>query len=153
MDLGSGILSIVSKLNWANNVVGAEIDKKAIANSIQNCKLNNIHISFIDLNEKTIQKKYDILIANILAETLIQLSNSFKKLTRKNLVLCGILDKQVPKIIDTYSEWIILENKKNMDGWNLLEGNYSFEKYNLASAITFGDNKIVPIIVGITIKA
>ena len=53
---GSGILSIVSKLNWANNVVGAEIDKKAIANSIQNCKLNNIHISFIDLNEKTIQK-------------------------------------------------------------------------------------------------
>ncbi len=119
---GSGILSIVSKLNWANNVVGAEIDKKAIANSIQNCKLNKIHISFIDLNEKTIQKKYDILIANILAETLIQLSNSFKKLTRKNLVLCGILDKQVPKIIDTYSEWIILENKKNMDGWNLLEG-------------------------------
>ena len=57
MDLGQGILSIVSKLNWANNVVGAEIDKKAIANSIQNCKLNNIHISFIDLNEKTIQKK------------------------------------------------------------------------------------------------
>ena len=59
----------------------------------------------------------------------------------------------MPKIIDTYSEWIILENKKNMDGWNLLRGNYSFEKYNLASAITFGDNKIVPIIVGITIKA
>ena len=39
-----------------------------------------------------------------------------------------------------------------MDGicWKEL---YSLEKYNFASAITFGDNKIVAIIVGITIKA
>jgi hypothetical protein len=31
--------------------------------------------------------------------------------------------------------------------------NYNLEKYNFASAITFGDSRIVPTIVGITIKA
>ena len=35
---GSGILSIVSKLNGASNVVGVDIDQKAIDNSIHNCQ-------------------------------------------------------------------------------------------------------------------
>ena len=61
--------------------------------------------------------------AKILSETLIKLSSTFKILTRKKLILSGILDKQVPSLIDSYSDWIMLEKKKNLEGWNLLEGN------------------------------
>ena len=61
--------------------------------------------------------------ANILSNTLKQLSSTFKTLTRKKLILSGILDKQVPDIIDSYSDWITLKQKKNLEGWNLLEGN------------------------------
>ena len=120
---GSGILSIVSKLYGADYVVGAEIDRKAIDNAIQNCKLNNLYIPFIDLNKENIRGKFDIIIANILSNTLIQLSATFKTLLRKKLILSGILDKQVSDVIDAYSDWIILKQKKNQEGWNLLEGN------------------------------
>ena len=49
---GSGILSIVSKLYGAKDVVGAEIDNKAIDNAIHNCQLNGINIPFIDIKKK-----------------------------------------------------------------------------------------------------
>ena len=119
---GSGILAIVAKLHGADNVMGADIDKKAIDNAIQNCKINNIQIPFIDLNKTSIHKKFDILISNILSNTLIQLSTTFKTLAKKKLILSGILDSQVPYVINSYSDWIILKQKKNLEGWNLLEG-------------------------------
>ena len=119
---GSGILAIVAKLNGANKVVGADIDKKAINNAFQNCTLNNIKIPFIDLNKASIHKKFDIIIANILSSTLIQLSTIFKTLAKEKIILSGILDKQVPDVINAYSDWIILKQKKNSEGWNLLEG-------------------------------
>ena len=80
---GSGILTIVAKLHGAVNVMGAEIDKKAIDNAIQNCKKNDIQIPFIDLNKTSIHEKFDFLIANILSNTLIQLSTTFKTLAKK----------------------------------------------------------------------
>tara|TARA_B100000287_G_C20583556_1_gene761364 strand:- start:91 stop:978 length:888 start_codon:yes stop_codon:yes gene_type:complete len=120
---GSGILGIVAKLYGADHVVAAEVDTKAILNAIYNCNLNNIEIPFIDVNKIIIQEKFDILMANILSNTLIQLSSTFKTLTKKKLILCGILDKQVPSVINSYSDWIMLEKKKNLEGWNLLEGN------------------------------
>ena len=119
---GSGILAIVAKLHGADYVVGAEIDKKAIDNAIQNCKKNDIQIPFIDLNKTNIHEKFDILIANILSNTLIQLSTTFKTLAKKKIILSGILDKQVPDVINAYSDWIILKQTKNLEGWNLLEG-------------------------------
>ena len=147
-------MAIVAKLHGAVNVVGAEIDKKAIANAIQNCKKNNIQIPFIDLNKTSIHEKFDILIANILSNTLIQLSTTFKTLTKKKIILSGILDKQVQNVINAYSDWIILETNQKSRRMEFIGGeNYSLEKYNFASAITFGDNKIVPTMVGITIKA
>ncbi len=119
---GSGILSIVSKLYGAGYVIGAEVDGKAIDNAIQNCKINDIQIPYIDLNKTKIYGNFDIIIANILSNTLIQLSTTFKTLAHKKLILSGILDKQVPDVIDAYSDWIILKQKKKMKGWNLLEG-------------------------------
>ena len=114
-------MAIVSKLHGAVNVVGAEIDKKAIANAIQNCKKSDIEIPFIDLNKTNIHEKFDVLIANILSNTLIQLSTTFKTLAKEKIILSGILDKQVPNVINAYSDWIILKQTKNLEGWNLLE--------------------------------
>ena len=119
---GSGILAIVSKLYGADYVVGAEIDKKAIDNATQNCKANDIQIPLIDLKKTNIHEKFDILIANILSNTLMHLSKTFKTLAKEKIILSGILDKQVPNVINAYSDWIILKQTKNLEGWNLLEG-------------------------------
>ena len=119
---GSGILSIAAKLFGAKHVVGLEIDPKAIDNAIQNSKINNLNIPFFETNKFNIDYKFDILIANILSNTLIELKPNFKSLTKKKIILCGILDKQVYKVIETYSNWVALTVKQNRDGWNLLEG-------------------------------
>ena len=119
---GSGILSIVSKLNGASKIVGADIDQKAIDNSIHNCQLNGFHIPFVNVSKKNIQEKFDIVIANILCRTLIELSNVFKNLVREKLILCGVLEKQVLDVVDAYSEWIDIEEWNSFEGWILLEG-------------------------------
>ena len=89
---------------------------------MQNCKMNNVQIPLIDLTKTNIHEKFDILIANILSNTLIQLSTTFKSLAKNKIILSGILDKQVQDVIDAYSDWIILKQTKNLEGWNLLEG-------------------------------
>ena len=119
---GSGILSIAAKMFGAKHVVGIEIDLKAIDNAMQNSKINNLNIPFFEVNKFNIDFKFDILIANILSKTLIELKPAFKSLTKKRIILCGILDKQVSKVIDHYSNWVTLRVKQNLDGWNLLEG-------------------------------
>ena len=106
----------------AKHVVGIEIDLKAIDNAMQNSKINNLNIPFFEVNKFNIDFKFDILIANILSKTLIELKPAFKSLTKKRIILCGILDKQVSKVIDHYSNWVTLRVKQNLDGWNLLEG-------------------------------
>tara|TARA_B100001248_G_C27335494_1_gene433614 strand:- start:305 stop:439 length:135 start_codon:yes stop_codon:yes gene_type:complete len=40
----------------------------------------------------------------------------------EKLILCGLLNKQVPDVFEAYSEWIVLEKRKSLNGWNLLEG-------------------------------
>ena len=69
------------------------------------------------------QNKYDIVISNILASTLINLSKDFKNLTQTELLLSGILINQVDSIIDMYKEWINLKLIDEMEGWCLLHGN------------------------------
>jgi len=102
--------------------MGAEIDEKAIKNAIQNCQFNNLDVPFMNLNKTIINEKFDILIANILSKTLIQLEPTFKSLATKKIILCGLLDRQVSTIIDNYSDFVNLKLKYNLKGWNLLEG-------------------------------
>ena len=75
-------------------------------------------------NSNLIYEKFDILIANILSNTLIQLSTTFRALAKEKIILSGVLDKQVPNVINAYSDWIILKQTKNLEGWNLLEGKF-----------------------------
>ena len=119
---GSGILSILSKMYGAGFVLGVDIDQLAIDNAIYNSKLNGYSIPFISAKSFSTNHFFDTVIANILSSTLINLSPIFNAVTKKRLVLCGILDDQVDQIIKEYSKWIELELINNMSGWNLLAG-------------------------------
>jgi len=62
-------------------------------------------------------------VANILSSILIHLSPKIKKLTKRHLILSGILSQQADEVINTYSNWINLIIEDEMDGWVLLKGN------------------------------
>lgn len=119
---GSGVLSIGAKILGASFVEGVEIDSKAILNAEQNNELNNLMIPFHHSDSFESNEKYDIVIANILADILIRLAPTLGQFIGDKLVLSGILENQAKDVILSYSERVSLSVQNEMDGWVLLAG-------------------------------
>ena len=119
---GSGVLAITARKLGASFVEGIEIDAKAIDNANHNAMLNEVDIHFHKTEESLKDDSYDNVVANILSDTIINISPKLKKLTRKRLALSGILIDQVERVIDTYSDWICLKVSEEIDDWVLLNG-------------------------------
>ena len=120
---GSGVLSIVAKILGAGYVEGVEIDPKAILNAEQNNELNNLMIPYHHPDSFESNEKYDIVIANILADILNRLAPTLGPFIGQKLVLSGILENQAKDVIQSYSEWVNLSVQDEMDGWVLLLSN------------------------------
>ena len=119
---GSGVLSIAAKILGAGFVEGVEIDPKAILNAEQNNELNNLMIPYHHPDSLESNKKYDIVIANILTAILIRLAPTLGPFIGHKLVLSGILENQAKDIIQSYSGWVSLSVQDEKDGWVLLAG-------------------------------
>ena len=119
---GSGVLAITARKLGASFVEGIEIDAKAIDNANHNAMLNGVDIHFHKTEESLKDNSYDSVVANILSDTIINISPKLKKLTRKRLALSGILIDQVERVINTYSDWICLKVSEEIDDWVLLNG-------------------------------
>ena len=119
---GSGVLAITARKLGASFVEGIEIDAKAIDNANHNSMLNGVDIHFHKTEESLKDDRYDNVVANILYDTIVNISPKLKKLTRKRLALSGILIDQVERVIDTYSDWICLRVSEEIGNWVLLDG-------------------------------
>ena len=119
---GSGVLAITARKLGASFVEGIEIDAKAIDNANYNAMLNGVDIRFHKTEESLKDERYDNVVANILADTIVDISPKLKKLTRKRLALSGILIDQAERVVDTYSDWICLKVSEEIDNWVLLDG-------------------------------
>ena len=119
---GSGVLAITAKKLGASFAEGIEIDPKAIDNANYNAMLNGIDVHFHTTEESLKDDRYDNVVANILSDTIINISPNLKKLTREKLALSGILTSQVERVIDAYSNWICLKVSDRIDNWVLLDG-------------------------------
>ena len=119
---GSGVLAIAARKLGASFVEGIEIDAKAIDNANHNAMLNGVDIHFHKTEESLKDDSYDNVVANIISDTIVNISPKLKKLTRRRLALSGILIDQVERVIDTYSDWICLKVSEEIDDWVLLNG-------------------------------
>jgi len=116
---GSGILAIAAmKLDAV--VDGCDTDPVSVENAKTNATLNGV--SFRNLWEGSINKttqKYDIVIANIVADVLIFLKRDLAKALRDEkslLILSGILNKYEEKVLQNYKEFDLVE-KIAQDEW------------------------------------
>lgn len=107
---GSGILSIASLLLGAKSATAVDIDQLAVDVSKENAKLNGFYedkyvaykgniLTDTDLMEK-ISGKYNIVVANIVADVLIAFAPIFKNYMDKNtLLICsGIIDHRLEDV-------------------------------------------------------
>ena len=125
---GSGILAIAAAKLGCNPVVGTDIDPQAMIAARSNSQINNTTIQFVLPNDNAPQlsaeTKYDIVMANILANPLQVLAPALvnKICPGGQIVLSGVLTRQVDEVIATYSQWLKLSVWKENDGWVCLHG-------------------------------
>ncbi|MCM1506351.1 MAG: 50S ribosomal protein L11 methyltransferase [Ruminococcus flavefaciens] len=115
MGCGSGILSIGAILLGAENAVAVDIDENSAVTAMENALKNNIpeekYITYfgnILTDEKladTIDMKYDIITANIVADVLIAMKNHFVRYIKENgiLIISGIIAERADEVINAVS--------------------------------------------------
>ncbi|MEE9397301.1 MAG: 50S ribosomal protein L11 methyltransferase [Methylococcales bacterium] len=122
---GSGILGIAALLLGAREVFAIDIDSQALTATRDNAKNNNvfdqIHCYSPD-NLPAVQANF--LLANILANPLIQLSKEIADLVHKDgeLVLSGILPDQAESVAAAFQPYFDLEPFIVQDDWIRISG-------------------------------
>ena len=123
---GTGVLAIAAKKLGASRVVGVDNDPVSVPLAQENAKLNGVED--IDLSGKTLEEipgTFDLVLANILANTLIDLAPLIAPKVKQKLVLAGVLVPQheaveqawvaqglVPDGTRTQGEWIRIDMRR-----------------------------------------
>ncbi len=104
---GTGILAIAAAKFGAKSVIAIDNDPQAVLSSTENVAKNKCEntITTIHLIDQENDNKCDLLIANILANPLVELEPLFSDLVNTNgmLLLSGILKEQVDRVVKCYS--------------------------------------------------
>ncbi|MDC1536318.1 50S ribosomal protein L11 methyltransferase [Candidatus Thioglobus sp.] len=104
---GTGILAIAAAKFGAKSVIAIDNDPQAVLSSKENIaknKCENTITTIHSINQGS-DRKCDLLIANILANPLVELEPLFSDLVHTNgmLLLSGILKEQVDRVVKCYS--------------------------------------------------
>ena len=107
---GSGILALSALLLGAERAEGVDIDEIAVKTAIENGKLNGfcepqykIHCG--DMTEK-VTGKFDIVVANIVADVIILFCKTAKMFLEKNsvFIVSGIIDTRENDVLEAFRE-------------------------------------------------
>ena len=111
---GSGILAIAIAKLWQRPVIGGDNDAEAVEVARENAALNGVgdlcrfvHAVGLRHDELRALKPYDLVVANILAGPLMELSDSFSAAIRPGgrALLSGLLLEQADDVLAVYRRW------------------------------------------------
>lgn len=121
---GSGILALAAAKLGAEQVIAIDHDQQALIATKNNMALNpDIQHKISISNDKTLPSiKADVIVANILANPLIELEPTITRLMQAHgsLVLSGILEHEIQFVAQAYAEHFTLQDAKTLDQWALL---------------------------------
>ncbi|EPB3262065.1 TPA: 50S ribosomal protein L11 methyltransferase [Streptococcus pyogenes] len=123
---GSGVLSIASSLLGAKTIYAYDLDDVAVRVAQENIDLNqgtdNIHVAAGDLL-KGVSQEADVIVANILADILVLLTDDAYRLVKKEgyLILSGIISEKLDMVLEAaFSAGFFLETHMIQGEWNAL---------------------------------
>jgi ribosomal protein L11 methyltransferase len=121
---GSGILAIAMAALGIHDIVAIDVDPTALDNAEDNAALNHIaeRIRFSPVPLASIRHRFDLITANILADTLIELAPRLQKMVAPagRLILSGILAREVPEVLGRYAPPLKLAARSVNRGWATL---------------------------------
>ena len=123
---GSGILAVAALLLGAKEAHAIDIDPQAITATLANSEKNQVEDKIhCYLPEQFSAFQADIVVANILAKPLCELSEPISALIKPagQLVLSGILNEQAESVITAYKQHnLIISTPKSQDDWCRIDG-------------------------------
>lgn len=122
---GSGILAIAGLLLGARHATAVDIDAQAVAATEQNAAANGASDRLTATTDPgAADGTYDVIVANILAATLIELAPLItgRLALGGRLALSGVLERQADEVIDAYAPVIRFDPLATLDGWVRLTG-------------------------------
>ena len=122
---GSGVLAITAIKLGAAHATAIDIDPQAVHATKENASLNNCGAQIsVGSGQLTETSKHDVLVANILSNTLIELGPVLNTLMRPGayLALSGILANQADAVCASWAQWAELTIGNRNNEWVLLTG-------------------------------
>ncbi len=123
---GSGILALAALKLGAEKVFAVDYDPQALDATKLNSERNQITPKQIEtfLPDDFTPQKVDIVIANILAKSLIELAPLLTSMVKPQgqILLSGILREQAEQVLDVYQQWFKMEEPAYKDEWTRLVG-------------------------------
>lgn len=119
---GSGILGIAALLLGAKKAVGVDIDETAVRTAGENAELNGVGDRFTAIcgsfTDK-VQGKYDIVLANIVADAIMFLSKGVKDFMKNDAVyiMSGIIDTRIEEVKTSVGKYFDIIEEHRDGGW------------------------------------
>ena len=131
MGCGTGILAIFAEMKGAKPIDAIDIDAWCYENSVENCERNNCkHISVFEGDVSLlINKKYDVIIANINRNILMSDIKVYTNCLNKNgvLLLSGFYQDDIPVIDGEVSKYDLkLDKIIERNNWVALKYDKSY---------------------------
>ncbi len=126
---GSGVLAIAALKLGCSRATAMDIDPQAVIATQQNAVDNAVDAKLTVLaSPDSIQGKFDVVVANILAGPLAQFAESITLTLRRGgmLTLSGVLCEQADEVMAAYEPWIEFEapvfDEQDGQVWSRLTG-------------------------------
>ena len=106
---GSVVLAIAALKLGCSHAMATDIDPQAIQATEENARINDVDDRLsTTINAASIDETYDVVVANILAAPLIELSESLRSRAADgcSIALSGILSEQIDEVLEAYNPWI-----------------------------------------------
>ena len=119
---GSGILSIATLLLGAESAVGVDIDETAVRTAAENAEINGVgdrYTAICGSFTDKVQGKYDIVLANIVADAIMFLSEGVRNFMKDGAVYItsGIIDTRAEEVKQSVSRHFDIIEEHIENGW------------------------------------
>lgn len=120
---GSGILGIAAAKFGAVNVLGVDIDDKALVAARDNAERNGVVLNLCH-SADTLTETFPLVVANILTNPLCVLAPllAARVAPGGRIALSGVLETQAEQVIAAYAPYLPLQVGATQEGWVRLEG-------------------------------
>lgn len=122
---GSGILAIAALLVGADQAVATDVDPLAVKATLENAERNKVagSLQSLPVSEMPSSSSFDLVIANILADVLVDLSDTLADHVAEGgtLLLSGLLSSQLETVEKAFANQFVLQHHVKGD-WALVTG-------------------------------